>query len=78
MLTMHNAIEEKVDTHIQKKEYDKALVVLGTLRYRIDGFFDKIMVMVDDLELRNNRLALLRKIYETMMRVCDLTYIVGR
>lgn len=74
----YNAIEEKVDTHIQKKEYDKALVVLGTLRYRIDGFFDKIMVMVDDLELRNNRLALLRKIYETMMRVCDLTYIVGR
>lgn len=74
----YNAIEEKVDTHIQKKEYDKALVVLGTLRERIDGFFDKIMVMVEDIEIRNNRLALLRKIYDTMMRVCDLTYIVGR
>ena len=73
-----NAIEDKVDSFINKKEYDKALVTLGTLRERIDAFFDKTMVMVDDAEIRNNRLALLRKIYETMMKVCDLTNIVGR
>lgn len=73
-----NAIEERVDSFILKKDYDKALVTLGSLREKIDFFFDTTMVMVEDDEIRNNRLALLRKIYENMMKVCDLTYIVER
>ncbi|MGM0395431.1 MAG: glycine--tRNA ligase subunit beta [Bacillota bacterium] len=73
-----NNIEEKVDSHIHKKEYDKAIMVLGTLKDPIDNFFDNVMVMVDDQALKENRLALLRRIYSKMMKVCDLTYIVAR
>ncbi len=74
----YNAIEEKVESHINKKEYDKAMMLLGTLRDSINDYFDKVMVMVDDEELKENRLSLLRRIYSKMMKVCDLTYIVAR
>ncbi|MCR3956546.1 MAG: glycine--tRNA ligase subunit beta [Gudongella sp.] len=74
----YNALEEKVESHINKKEYDKAMMLLGTLKDSINDYFDKVMVMVDDEELKENRLSLLRRIYSKMMKVCDLTYIVAR
>lgn len=74
----YNNIEGKVDSFINKKEYDKALVLLSTLKLPIDNFFDSVMVMTDDMELRNNRLALIRKIYLKMLKICDITYIVDR
>jgi glycyl-tRNA synthetase beta chain len=74
----YNNIEEKVESHIGKKEYDKAMMLLGSLKDSINDYFDKVMVMVEDEELKENRLSLLRRIYSQMMKVCDLTYIVAR
>ena len=74
----YNKIEEKVLTLIEKKEYDKALDIFVTLKEPIDNFLDNVMVMVDDAVIRNNRLGLLRKIYDTMMLVCDLSKIVDK
>ena len=74
----YNNIEEKVLNLIEKKEYDKALDTFVTLKGPIDNFLDNVMVMVDDEALRNNRLGLLRKIYDTMMLVCDLSKIVNK
>ena len=74
----YNNIEEKVLNLIEKKEYDKALDTFVTLKEPIDNFLDNVMVMVDDEALRNNRLGLLRKIYDTMMLVCDLSKIVNK
>ncbi len=74
----YNNIEERTLTHINKKEYDKALDVLTTLKDPIDNFFEKVMVMVEDQDLKNNRLGLLRKIYDIMMMVCDLSQIVNK
>ena len=39
----------------------------------VDRFFDDVMVMADDPEIRANRLALLRGIAATMNRVADLS-----
>lgn len=72
-----NAIEEKVEASIAKKEYDKALDFLAILREPIDNFFDKVMVMTEDEKLRNNRLGLLKKIHDTMIQICDLSKIVS-
>ncbi|NLY46202.1 MAG: glycine--tRNA ligase subunit beta [Tissierella sp.] len=74
----YNNIEERVLGLIEKKEYDKALDTIVTLKGPIDNFLDNVMVMVDDEALRNNRLGLLRKIYDTMMLVCDLSKIVNK
>ncbi|NLV89320.1 MAG: glycine--tRNA ligase subunit beta [Tissierellia bacterium] len=72
------SIEEKVENFISKKEYDKALDNLVTLKDPIDNFFDKVMVMVEDEVIRNNRLGLLRKIYNMMIKICDLSKIVNK
>ncbi len=74
----YNAIEEKALSAIEKKEYDKALDTLVSLKDPIDNFLDNVMVMVDDEKLKNNRLGLLRKIYDTMMLVCDLSKIIDK
>ena len=47
-----NSIEDKVITWLNKKEYDKALEQFIALREPVDNFFDHVMVMVDDEELR--------------------------
>ncbi|NLC04102.1 MAG: glycine--tRNA ligase subunit beta, partial [Tissierellia bacterium] len=74
----YNNIELKVLGLIEKKEYDKALDLLSTLSDPISDYFEKVMVMVEDEELKNNRLALLRKIYNTMMMVGDLSKIISK
>lgn len=73
----YNNIEDKVLEFINKKEYDKALDLLTTLKGPIDNFFENVMVMVEDEKLRLNRLGLLRKIYNTMLLVCDLSKVVN-
>ncbi len=73
-----NNVEEKINSSINKKEYDKALDQLVVLKEPIDNFFDKVMVMVDDEKVRNNRLGLLKKIYDTMLQICDLSKIVNK
>ena len=77
LLNSYNSIEEETLEFINKKEYGKALDLLTSLKEPIDSFLDNTMVMVEDEEIKNNRLALLKKIYDTMMKVCDLSVIVN-
>jgi glycyl-tRNA synthetase beta chain len=71
-----NNIEEKVLAWLDKKEYDKALEQFIVLREPVDNFFDNVMVMVEDENIRENRLNLLGKISETMLMICDLSKLV--
>lgn len=73
-----NDIEEKVHSLIKDKEYDQALDQMISLREPIDMFFDNVMVMVDDEDVKNNRLGLIKKISNTMMMICDLSKIVSK
>lgn len=73
----YNSIEQKIENAINKKEYDKALDLLATLKQPIDNYFEKVMIMVEDEEVKNNRLGLLKKIYDTMANICDLSKIVN-
>lgn len=74
----YNSVEEKIDSLIEKKEYYKALEQLATLKDPIDDYFDNVMIMVEDENVKNNRLGLLRKIYDTMLKICDLSKIVNK
>lgn len=71
-----NGIEERVLNSLYKKEYDKALEEFIVLKDPVDNFFDQVMVMVDDVDIRENRLSLLAKISETMLLICDLSKLV--
>ena len=53
--------------------YTEVLKRLASLRNPVDTFFDNVMVMADDRDVRVNRLALLNSMHDLFMRVADLT-----
>jgi glycyl-tRNA synthetase beta chain len=70
----HN--RERIDAHRRKKEYVDALMLLSGARDALDTFFDKVMVMVDDAAVRDNRLALLRGLLKEFSTIADFSEIV--
>jgi glycyl-tRNA synthetase beta chain len=66
----------KAEQHRKKKEYVEALQLLSTAREPVDKFFDKVMVMVEDHQVRANRLALLRTLLHEFSTIADFSEIV--
>lgn len=73
-----NDVKEKVMDSLNRKEYDRALDHMVSLKEPIDQFFDNVMVMVEDEELKNNRLGLIKQISNTMLLICDLSKIMDK
>src|SRR5437667_2507483 len=63
-------------TWCDDREYGRALSHVASLRPILDRFFDEVMVMVDDPNLRANRLAILRKLYRDFSTIADFSEIV--
>jgi glycyl-tRNA synthetase beta chain len=66
----------RVEAHRNKKEYFDALMLLSTTRERVDAFFDRVMVMVEDHKVRANRLALLQTLLKEFSTIADFSEIV--
>ncbi len=62
-----------VNALYEKADYEKALSELSTLKEPIDQFFDSVMVMVDDENKKQNRLALLKQIGNLLGKVADIS-----
>lgn len=58
------------------KQYEQALLEISRLRPLIDTFFDKVMVMVEDQELRAQRLGLLQTLVDEFSSIADFSEIV--
>ena len=58
---------------LEKHDYQATLNRLAGLRNDVDAFFDHVMVMTDDLELRANRLALLTLLSEQFLTCADIS-----
>ena len=54
-------------------DYQGAMATLAQARAPVDAFFNDIMVMADDLAVRNNRLALLAQLHGLMNQVADIS-----
>lgn len=52
----------KLDTHIERREYDAALACLSELAEPVDRFFAEVLVLCEDENLKQNRLKLLNAI----------------
>ena len=61
---------------LEKRDYAAALAVLAGLRAPLDRFFEKVLVMDPDAEIRRKRLALLRRISLLLRRVGDFAEMV--
>ena len=62
---------------IGKEDFAGAMRATTKLRPRVDAFFDKVTVNVDDKALRENRLKLLNEIREATRAVADFSKIEG-
>ena len=58
---------------LAQRNYQATLYHLAGLRNEVDAFFDHVMVMTDDLELRANRLALLNLLSEQFLTCADIS-----
>ena len=58
---------------LESEDYNKALDYLLSLRPYIDKFFDNVFVMDKDLEIRNNRLRILKIIKAIFDEYCDFS-----
>jgi glycyl-tRNA synthetase beta chain len=65
--------KERINSHLNKKDYPSALLEMTQMKKPIDDFFDQVMVMVEDEAIRNNRLALLDEIGQLFLRVADFS-----
>ncbi|CAN2042147.1 Glycine--tRNA ligase beta subunit [Candidatus Magnetomoraceae bacterium gMMP-15] len=68
-------IEQKVKEHLQDSHFNEALLEIASLRSPVDNFFDGVMVMAEDKNLRKNRLALLTKIAALFEKFADFSKI---
>jgi glycyl-tRNA synthetase beta chain len=67
------AVRPTVQNAISSREYQTALTALATLRDPVDAFFNDVMVMADDLNVRANRLKLLQELAQLMNGVADIS-----
>ena len=64
---------DRVVPLFEKGDYNGALKQLAALREPVDSFFDQVMVMAEDRDLRINRLALLQSMNNLFLRVADFS-----
>ena len=67
------SISEKIRPLSATKEYSEILKNLSTLRPYTDKFFDDVMVMVDDKNIRSNRLTILNCLRKEFLKVADVS-----
>ena len=58
---------------IKQRDYYAVLEQLASLRDPVDRFFEDVMVMTENLEVRANRLAMLDKLHALFMHVADIS-----
>ncbi|MBL4866034.1 MAG: glycine--tRNA ligase subunit beta [Pseudomonadales bacterium] len=71
-----NAIDQQgneASRLFDRNQYNEGLKLLATLRPEVDRFFDEVMVMTDDDDIRDNRLILLNNLRELFLQVADIS-----
>ncbi len=73
---LHSAaqrVAEKAGAHKRAGRYREALEVIAELRPTVDKFFDDVLVMADEEEIRKNRLTLLAELLREFSTVADFS-----
>jgi glycyl-tRNA synthetase beta chain len=68
-------MEKTVVEALPRRNYEEVFKALASLKTPVDNFFDEVLVMTDDLNVRSNRLALLVRISQTFLRLADFSRI---
>lgn len=71
-------IRDRVKELMAKKTYIEALKIISTIRDTVDSFFDNVLVMAEDEEIRQNRLALLHEVNSLFTNFADFSRIATK
>ncbi len=72
-----NIAKKDASATVASENFAAAMTAMAKLRPKVDAFFDKVTVNVDDKSLRENRLKLLNEIREATRAVADFSRIEG-
>ena len=70
-------LRESVAADTARREYTSAFGRLALLRPAVDTFFDQVMVMDENPQLRGNRLSLLAQLRDLFTGIADLSRLPG-
>jgi glycyl-tRNA synthetase beta chain len=77
LYTAWQSMHDHYMKNLANAEEDKALSALSSLKAPITAFFDSVMVMAEDEQVRQNRLALLFNIAADLKQFCDFSKLIG-
>ena len=72
LYTALTQLEPRLDQQLQSQQFGALLQDLVSLSEPIDQFFVDVMVMDENVQLRQNRLALLQRLHQQMNLVADI------
>jgi glycyl-tRNA synthetase beta chain len=70
-------LDGQVQDAVRRADYAGGLKSLAQLQKPVDAFFDKVMVMAPEEELRANRVALLRRLDRLCRSIADISCLPG-
>ena len=68
--------KNKIEQLFKNGDYTAILNELVLLRKPVDNFFDKVLIMAQNEDIKTNRLALLSAIYNQFIKIADFSKIV--
>jgi len=69
------SLASEISPLYEAQDYEGALKTLAGLHDDIADFFDKVMVMTEQPDLRRNRLALLQSVETLFLKVADISFL---
>ena len=68
-----NKVKNKIDN--EKEDFKSVLNTISSLHTPLNNFFDNVMVNVDDVKIKSNRLSILKKVLDTIKVYADFSKI---
>jgi glycyl-tRNA synthetase beta chain len=75
LFIVYESKKELFFSTMRERQYDDAISLLVSFKESIDRYFDKVFVMDKDESIKNNRLALLKKIKDMFLTYADFSKI---
>ena len=73
LLTAFKAVQEEALEHLEVGHFEAGLLAIASLRDPVDAFFDGVLVMAEEADIRRNRLALLSVIAGLFSQFADFS-----
>lgn len=68
-------VEKQFERSLDSSEYAQAYLFIAHLQGPLANLFDKVKILADDLEIRQNRIALLQRVFKLFARLLDFSKI---